>query len=173
MAAQFGHKGLTETHDFGIGLALRVEVGTALAAAHRQGGQGILENLFEAEELDHAFVHARMEAQTTLIRSDCGIELDAIAAVDLHLAFIIGPSDTEFDHALRLDKAFKHACLLIFRMLRNYWFKAFENLKNGLQEFRLVAITLFDLCVYALDVLVSEHILPLRDSWVINKTVSF
>ena len=103
----------------------------------------------------------------------CGIELDAIAAVDLHLAFIIGPSDTEFDHALRLDKAFKHACLLIFRMLRNYWFKAFENLKNGLQEFRLVAITLFDLCVYALDVLVSEHILPLRDSWVINKTVSF
>ena len=58
-------------------------------------------------------------------------------------------------------------------MLRNYWFKAFENLKNGLQEFRLVAITLFDLCVYALDVLVSEHILPLRDSWVINKTVSF
>ena len=169
MTAQFRHEGLAETHDFGVGLALRVEVGSALAAAHRQAGQGVLQDLLEAEELDDAFVHARVEAQTALVRADRGVELDAVTAVDLHLALIVGPCDAELHHALRLDDALKHARLLIFRMLRNHRLEAFENLANGLQELRLVAVALFHLRVHALDVLVSEHILPLRDSWVTNR----
>ena len=58
-------------------------------------------------------------------------------------------------------------------MLLDYGLKAFEDLANGLQEFRLIAIALFDLRIHALDVLISEHIFPLRDSWVINKAISF
>ena len=110
-----------------------------------------------------------METQTALVRADRGVELDAVTAVDLHLALIVGPCDAELHHALRLDDALKHARLLIFRMLRNHRLEAFENLANGLQELRLVAIALLDLRVHALDVLVSEHILPLRDSWVTNR----
>jgi hypothetical protein len=36
VAIQLGHKALAETHDLGVGLALGVEVGAALAAAHGQ-----------------------------------------------------------------------------------------------------------------------------------------
>ena len=77
--AQLGHERLAETHDFGIGLALRVEVGAALAAAHRQAGQAVLEALLEAEELDDALVHARVETQTALVGADRGVELDAVS----------------------------------------------------------------------------------------------
>ena len=62
MAAQLSHEGLAEAHDLSVGLALRVEVGTALAAAHRQRGQGVLENLLEAKELDDGLGHGRVEA---------------------------------------------------------------------------------------------------------------
>ena len=48
VTVQFGHEGLAEAHDFGLGLALGIEVGTALAAADGQTGQGVLEDLFEA-----------------------------------------------------------------------------------------------------------------------------
>ena len=40
VAAQLGHEGLAEAHDLSVGLALRVEVGAALAAAHRQAWSG-------------------------------------------------------------------------------------------------------------------------------------
>ena len=62
VAAQLSHEGLAEAHDLSVGLALRVEVGTALAAAHRQRGQGVLENLLEAKELDDGLGHGRVEA---------------------------------------------------------------------------------------------------------------
>ena len=54
MTVQFGHKGLAEAHDFGIRLALRVEVGAALAATDGQAGEGVFEDLLEAQELDDA-----------------------------------------------------------------------------------------------------------------------
>ncbi len=101
-----------------------------------------------------------MEAQAALVRADCGIELDAVAAVHLHLAFVIRPGDAELHHAFRLDEAFKHASLLVFRVLLDHRFEAFEHFSDGLQEFRLVAIALLNLRVYALDVLVSEHVFP-------------
>ena len=39
MLGQLGHKGLAETHNFHIALALGVEVRAAFAAAHRQAGE--------------------------------------------------------------------------------------------------------------------------------------
>ncbi len=54
VAEQLGHEGLAEAHDFGVALALGVEVGAALAAAHGQGGQRVLEGLLEGQELQDA-----------------------------------------------------------------------------------------------------------------------
>ena len=105
-----------------------------------------------------------METQAALVRADSGVELDAVTTIDLHLALIVGPCDAELYHAFRFDNALEHTRLLIFRMLRDHRFEAFKNLANGLQEFRLVAVALLYLRVHALDVLISEHILPLRDS---------
>ena len=52
VALKLGHKGLAETHNLGVRLALRVKVRTALAAAHRKTCEGVFENLLKAEEPD-------------------------------------------------------------------------------------------------------------------------
>lgn len=41
-----------------------------------------------------------MEAETALVRSQGGVELHTVAAVDLQLAFVIFPHDAELDDAL-------------------------------------------------------------------------
>jgi len=53
---ELGHERLAEAHDLAITLALGVEVGASLAAAHRQRRQRILEDLLERQELQHAQV---------------------------------------------------------------------------------------------------------------------
>ena len=52
MAVELGHEALAEAHDLAVALALGIEVGAALAAAHRQAGQRVLEGLLEGEELE-------------------------------------------------------------------------------------------------------------------------
>ena len=53
MVIQLGHKGLTESHHLAVALAADAEVGASLSATHRQRGQGVLERLFEAQELQY------------------------------------------------------------------------------------------------------------------------
>ena len=43
VAVQLGHKALAEAHNLGVALALGVKVRAALAAAHGQAGQAVLE----------------------------------------------------------------------------------------------------------------------------------
>ena len=81
-----------------------IKVRAALAAADRKTGQGVLEGLLEAQELDNALVDGRMETKSALVRSDRAVELDAEAAVDVDLSLIILPRNTELDGTLRLDQ---------------------------------------------------------------------
>src|SRR5699024_1113456 len=75
VAVQLGHEGLAEPHHFGIRLALRVEVATALAAADGHAGQGVLEDLLEAADLHGAQRDGRVEPQAALVRAERGVEL--------------------------------------------------------------------------------------------------
>ena len=75
VAEQLGHEALAEAHHFVVGLALGVEVRAALAAAHRQRGQGVLEDLLEGQELQHAEVDRRVEAQPALVGADGAVHL--------------------------------------------------------------------------------------------------
>ena len=86
MAVQLGHKTLAEAHDFHVALAVGVKVRAALAAAHGQGGQAVLEGLLKAQKLQDALVDRGMEAQAALVGADGAVELDAVAAVHLDLA---------------------------------------------------------------------------------------
>lgn len=52
MAIQLHHQRLTEAHHLATALALWIEIGTAFAAAHRQGGQRILEGLLKSKKLE-------------------------------------------------------------------------------------------------------------------------
>ena len=91
---------------------------SALAAAHGERGQRILEDLFEGEELQDAEVDRGMEAESALVGADGAVHLDAETAVDLNVALIIEPRHAEHDDALGLDNSFEQTCGLIFGMFR-------------------------------------------------------
>src|SRR6185369_8962057 len=114
VALQFGHKALAEAHHFRVTLALRIEIGSALAAAHGQRGQRILEYLLECQELQNAEIDRRMEPETALVRTDSAVHLDAEAAIDLDIAMVIEPRNAEHQHALGLRYALENLVRNIF-----------------------------------------------------------
>src|SRR3546814_3215877 len=73
VAVQFSHEGLAESHDFAIRAAARIEIGPALAAADRQPGQRILEDLFETKEFNDAKVDGGVKSDAPLIWAEGGI----------------------------------------------------------------------------------------------------
>ena len=157
MPVQLRHEALAEAHHFRVGFSLGVEVGAALAAAHGQRGQGVLQDLLESKEFNDGQVDRRMEAKAALVGTDGGVELHAVAAVDTDLSAVIHPGNAEHDHTLRLREAFHQACLFPFRMFRNDQLKALKNLVHRLQEFRLVAIPLLQIGIHSLKILVCYH----------------
>ena len=117
MAIQLVHEGLAETHHLIVGATADGEVGTSLATTHRQCGQCILESLFEAQELQDAQVHGRVETQATLVRTDGAVELYAVAEVYMHLALVVSPGHTESDDALGFYDALNQLGFLKLGML--------------------------------------------------------
>ncbi len=105
VAAQLGHEALAEAHHFVVALALGIEIASALAAAHGQRGQGVLEHLFKCEEFQDSKIDRGMEAQAALVGADGAVHLDAEAAIDLDIALVIEPRHTEHNEALGLGDA--------------------------------------------------------------------
>lgn len=97
--SELTHESAAELPDLTVRFSLGVEVCTTFPASHVQAGKSILEHLLEAEELEDGQVDRRMEAETTFVGSECGIELDSIATVHLDLALVIFPDDSELDDA--------------------------------------------------------------------------
>ena len=87
----------------------------------------------------------RSKAQTSLVGADGAVELHAEAAVDVDLTGVIHPRYAELYHTLGLNKALKQTGLLVFGMLIDNGLKGLEDLFNGLKEFRLVLVALFNL----------------------------
>ena len=58
-----------------------------------------------------------MEAQTSLIRADCAVELYAITDVYLYISLIVDPRNTEHVDTLGLYDALNDLCLLELGML--------------------------------------------------------
>ena len=104
---EFGHERLAEAHNLSVALATRREVGTAFAAAHGKRGERVLKGLFEAEKFQNAEVYRRVETESALVRTDGGVELHAVADVDLHFAFVIDPGHAESDDAFGFNQAFE------------------------------------------------------------------
>ena len=153
------HEALAEAHDLAVGLALGVKVGAALATAHRERGEGVLEDLLKAEELHDGEVDGRMEAQTALVGTDRGIVLDTEAAVDLGHAVVVDPGDAELDNALRLDKALKQPVLFPLGVLVHDQLQRFKNLSDRLKEFRLMCIAALNVRIHLFQILIVQHLL--------------
>ena len=152
MLCQLGHESLAETHNFPVGLALGVEVGTALAAAHGQCGQAVLEDLLKAQELDYGCVNGGVQSQTALVRTDCGVELYTITSVDLNLAVVVNPGYTEHDLTLRLYDSLKDASLNQVGSLFENGLKALEDFSYCLKKFAFSLVSFADLVIDTLHI---------------------
>ncbi len=140
VAIQLGHQRLAEAHDLALAFALRIEIGAAFAAAHRQGGQRILEGLLKAEELQDRQVYRWVEAHAALIGADGRVELHAEGAIDLHLAAIVHPADAELNDTLGLHQALQQRLFAIARVALDKRPQRGEYFAHRLQIFRLVGV---------------------------------
>ena len=150
MAVKLGHKALAETHDLSVGLAFRVEIGAALAAAHGERGQGVFEDLLKAEEFYNGEIDGGVEAQAAFVGAYSGIVLHSEAAVDAGNALIVHPGDAELYNTLRLDKALDKPGLFPFGVLVDNKLERLENLAHSLQKLRLMCVAALDVCIYSL-----------------------
>jgi hypothetical protein len=91
-----------------------------------------------------------MEAKTTLVGADCGVELNPVSAVYMILAVIVDPGNAEADHSLRLHKLFDNTLLFVFGVLVNNQIETFQNLQNSLMELALIGVASDDLCINTL-----------------------
>ena len=155
MPLQFGHERLAETHHFVVGLALGVEVRTALAAAHRQRGQAVLERLLESEELQNAQIHRRMESDTAFVRPDRAVHLDAVSFVDFYFTLIVEPRNTEHDDPLGLGDTLEHLHFLKHGILQDILRQRLHDLVHRLVKLFLSGILGYDLSHEVIHILLN------------------
>ena len=97
-----------------------------------------------------------MQPQAALIRADGGIELHAIAAVDLHAPLIVHPADAEGDHALGLHDALGDVGLFQLRTAVEHALQRFQHLIDGLKVFLFVRVAAGSLFIYALQIQIMQ-----------------
>ena len=152
VAFEFGHETLAEAHDFGVGFAFGVKVGSAFAAAHGEGGEGVFEDLFEAEEFEDALIDAGVEAESAFVGPDGAVELDAEAAVNVDASVVVLPGDAEGDEAFGFDDAFEDGVLFVGGFSFEGGGEGFEDFADGLEEFEFAGVSAFDFTDYGFDV---------------------
>ena len=88
-----------------------------------------------------------METKAALVRTDGAVELDAVAHVDMSLAVVVDPGDTEHDSALRHGQTLQQSLTAVCGfILINHRTQRFQDLSDGLNEFGLVCILLGNQC---------------------------
>ena len=78
-----------------------------------------------------------MKAQAALIGADSAVELDAVAAVDVHLAAVVSPRDAEHRCPLGLDKPLKQRPVLIALVGLDDRSDRIKHLRSGLDKLGL------------------------------------
>ena len=153
---ELGHEGLAEAHDLGVGLALGVEVGSSLSSSDGEGGEAVLEDLLESEELQDGQVDGGVEPEPALVGSDGGVELDAVSAVDLHLSVVVDPRDAEHDDPLGLNEPLDDPGLLELGPRLDDGLEGLEDLLHCLEELGLVGVALLETVEHGLQILVCD-----------------
>ena len=150
------HEGLAEAHHLRIRLAPRIEIGSALGATHRKGGQTVLEGLLESEELHDAEVHARMETDAALVGADRAVHLDPETAVDVDLAAVIHPGNAENDHPFGLYDALHDLVVQEMGIRLQIRRHAGQYLPHSLMELKLTGVLRDQVGHEGLDVLLGK-----------------
>ena len=74
-----------------------------------------------------------METNSTLVRTDCVVELHAVADIGLNLALVVGPQHAERKNAVGLDHSLYYLGTFEFRMLLVHVFYAQQHFFDCLQ----------------------------------------
>ena len=135
---------LAETHHLTVALAFGIEVGAALATAHGQGGQCVLEGLLEGQELQDGQVDRGVKAQAALVGANGGVVLDPPCAVDLDFTLVVDPADAELDDAVGFDETLQQAVVCVAGVFLEEGPEAVHDFLDGLQEFGLLRIAPLD-----------------------------
>lgn len=83
------HEALAKPQHFTVRLSLGVEVRAPFAAPHGEGRERVLEDLFEAEELDDREIHRRMETLRQKFNNDVGL-CDVVSSAAAQLSMFLG-----------------------------------------------------------------------------------
>ena len=146
MPVKLGHEALAEAHDLAHALALGIEIRAALAAAHRQAGQRILEGLLEGQELEYALIDGWMKADAPFVRPDRIVVLDAPAALHANIAVIVLPADAKGHHPVWLGNAAQNLLRVVFLLVGNEAENVLGDFLHRLDEFGLVWVAPRDPC---------------------------
>ena len=125
-------------------LPLGLKLDAALAAAHRQAGQRILEGLLEGEELEHAFGDAGVKADAALVGADGIVVLDPPAALDADVALVVLPAHAERDDAVGLGDAAQDLLAVIGFLLLDEVEDVLGDFLDRLAEFGLARVAALD-----------------------------
>ena len=99
-----------------------------------------------------------MEAKTALVGSDCAVELNTIALIDLDFALVVNPGNLEEDGAFRNDDAFENFVLFITGISVEEFAERFENFGHALDEFLFPRCGLLDVLKHSLCIAVHVYL---------------
>ena len=142
VARELRHEALAEAHHLVVAFPFGVKIRPALATAHGQGGQRILENLFEPQKLEDAQIHSGVEAQPAFVGSNGAVEFDAESPVGVHVAGVIGPRHAEHDDALGLHDAFEDVGVFVLGVVFHERNDGLGHFLHSLQKFGFVGVAL-------------------------------
>ena len=74
-----------------------------------------------------------METETSFVRTDCAVELHAVAEVGLDFTLVVDPGDAESEDTVGFDHPLHNLCLLEFGMLIVNFFNTFEHFLHCLE----------------------------------------
>ena len=76
-----------------------IEIASSFTTTHRQSGQTIFENLFEAEKFQDAQIYCAVKSQSTFVWSDGAVELNPVSSIDVDLSLVIHSWHSEHDNS--------------------------------------------------------------------------
>ena len=138
MPPQLGDISLAETHHFHVGLALGVEVRTALGTAHGECCERVLKRLLKCEELKYRLVDRRVEPYTTLVRANGIVVLHTISHVILYATLVVNPCHPERENPVGDTQTFDKVISFKLGMFVIYVFNCGYYLLHCLEILRLI-----------------------------------
>ncbi len=86
-----------------------------------------------------------MKSETALVGTDGAVELNAETAVNLNLAVVVNPGNSEHNNSLGLGNSLENTVCLVLRVLLKNRLERCENLCSRLNKLRLSGIFCFKL----------------------------